>query len=578
MRITRHVGVTWARIADAFRNGFAAILVPCICLSIVSPASGQASKRLFDGATLKGWKVLGNGSWTVKGGEIEAKLAKSEPRFTHLVHDTVVKDFRASFLFKGVKGNAGFFFRLQNVGTDPESVSGVQVVVEPTMQAADAFGLYETNGREWIKRWNYAKHNNQYPNSLNCMMKADAPKPIAGTPFDENNCRKTLLDPGGWNRISVWAKGPRLIVKLNMRTIVDTVDAKLDRPGKFAFKLHGGQDVEIRFKDVEIAPWPELAAGLKTKLTKALLYKGEAASPPQLREFLKEVAVENGIALDEGVESAFSKQNLAGYQAALFLSDYNINFNASQRTDFQDWYKQNHGAICLHACTRQEVSMAWPFWGQISGSKLADHSAFIERTVALDPEAARRTVWKGFDAKPYKWRDEWYFWTENPRGKQDVDVILAYADEGPTGDKAPKGMPHAWVAESQGGRFFAWGAGHTMNPLEIPFTYDFLLHALWDVGGYDSVAIGIARPGERSVQAVRVMRAGSVIRLQGEEPFSVEARSVSGSLVFRGDAPAGGNLEFNPGAAPGLIILTVVSGGRATTGKMWVSGESVSLR
>jgi hypothetical protein len=100
--------------------------------------------KLFDGASLNGWKVLGNGSWTVSNGEIVAKQTPADPHFTHLVQDTVMQDFRVSFLFQAVKGNAGFFFRLQNAGTAPDSISGVQVVIEPSLPSADAFGLYET--------------------------------------------------------------------------------------------------------------------------------------------------------------------------------------------------------------------------------------------------------------------------------------------------------------------------------------------------------------------------------------------------------------------------------------------------
>lgn len=536
-----------------------------VSLAVQAPAAYSAAQspvRLFDGTSLKGWTTLGDGAWSVANGEISAKQLASKPRFTHLVHDTVVKDFRLSFLFQSTKGNAGFFFRLTDVGVDPEKIAGAQVVIDPALQSADAFGIYETGGREWLKKWDFARHRNQYPNASNCMMKWDQPILSATQGVADTNCRKTLYNPGNWNRISVWAKGPRLIVKLNMRTIVDTVDAKLDRAGRFAFKMHGGQDVEIKFKDVEMTPLAEMPAGLVSNLKRALLYKGEAGvSPAQLREFVKEVATENGIALDEGIEGDFNAQNLARYQAALFLSDYNVNFNAGQRTAFETWFKQDHGAVCMHACTRQEVSIAWPWWGDATGGKLATHTSFKDRSVALDAEGAKRPLWKGFEAKPQRWKDEWYWWVQDPRGKPGVTVLLSYMDEaGPQNDQAVKGLPHTWLKESQGGRFLASGAMHTMNSLELPFTYDFILNALRDVGGYDSVAIAI-KP-RANARAPGWSRTGDALHVRVDPGSTVRVLEIGGRVVFEGRSDREGRLTLPATRNVGLLLLAVEGGRR----------------
>jgi hypothetical protein len=547
-------------------------LLRLILMLIPMLALAQSPTRLFNGTSLKGWTVLGNGSWVVSNGEIIAKQTAANPHFTHLIQDTVLKDFRISFLFKTVKGNAGFFFRLQNVPTLPDSLNGVQVVIDPNLQSDDAFGLYETNGRFWLNKWNFNQHRNQYPNASNCMMKWDSPKLAANQGVADTNCRKTLYNPENWNRISVWTKGPRIIVKLNMRTIVDTTDPKLDRAGKFAFKLHQGQDVEIHFKDVEISPLLDFPAGLKSKLKKVLLYKGEAASPPQLRAFLKEIAKENDIVLEEGVEADFNKTNLAQYQAALFLSDYNVNFNPTQRTDFENWFKQDHGSLCMHACTRQEITQTWPWWGEAMGTQLADHTSFKERAVALDAEASQRPLWKNFDKQTYTWRDEWFHWVASPRGKTGVTVLLEYADDGVASDLAPKGLPHAWIRSSQGGRFLGWGAMHTMNSMEIPFTYEFLLNALRDVGGYDTVQTFVKPQAKVFYTAPKLTYIGNKIQVQGMEEFSIQVCEANGNLILQRESGKENRLELILPAVSKMLFLIVKSKGGIAIQKLMLSG------
>lgn len=186
-------------------------------------ASAQQYTALFNGQDLDGWTVLGKGSWKVQNGAIVATQAASEPDFTHLMHDTTVGDFELTFQFKNPKGNSGVFFRLEQTSSAPAGVSGVQAVIDATKRDDNAFGFYETNGREWLKKWSYATS-------------------------------KSLLIATDWNRLTILAEGTRLLLKLNMQTIVDYTDATGRKRGKIAFKLHGGRDGEAHFKDIQIRP------------------------------------------------------------------------------------------------------------------------------------------------------------------------------------------------------------------------------------------------------------------------------------------------------------------------------------
>lgn len=200
---------------------FVHLFIYALCLG-TAPALAQQYTSLFNGENLNGWSVLGQGSWRVENGEIVGTQPASERDFTHLVHDAPVSDFEITFLFKNPKGNTGFFFRFEQASPGPAGVTGVQAVIDATKRDDSAFGFYETNGRLWLKKWSYATWH-------------------------------SILDSSDWNRITIIAEGPRLVLKLNRHTIVDMVDEPGRRQGKIAFKLHGGRDGEARFKDIRIS-------------------------------------------------------------------------------------------------------------------------------------------------------------------------------------------------------------------------------------------------------------------------------------------------------------------------------------
>ena len=65
---------------------------------------------------------------------------------------------------------------------------------------------------------------------------------------------KKRVKPKGWNELSVVAVGGRVIVHLNGYKMAEIDDPQGRTKGKLALQLHGGQDVDVRFKDVEILP------------------------------------------------------------------------------------------------------------------------------------------------------------------------------------------------------------------------------------------------------------------------------------------------------------------------------------
>ncbi len=176
---------------------------------------------MFDGKTLAGWHALPGGTWEVKEGVIVGTSAKTEHRHGLLVSDKVYGDFTVRLKFRVVKGNSGFYFRSQPVD-GPVGVHGFQAEVD---NSANVSGLYETGGRAWVAQ----------------------PDPAL---------IQKIYKPGEWNEMTVTAKGRHIVVTLNGHTTVELKDDLGRLEGHFALQLHGGQDMEVMFRDVEIAAEP----------------------------------------------------------------------------------------------------------------------------------------------------------------------------------------------------------------------------------------------------------------------------------------------------------------------------------
>ena len=173
---------------------------------------------LFDGKTLDGWDVLPGGLWKVENGAIVGFQDKSERRHGMLLSKKSYTDFIVRLKYKSLKGNSGFYFRATRVKSRV-SVKGFQAEIDS--DGADAGGIYETAGRYWVSRVTPEK---------------------VGTFYKKHQ----------WNEMVVKAVGRDTQVYVNG---VKTVDLKNDpgsTEGYFGLQLHGGQDMHVEFKDIEI--------------------------------------------------------------------------------------------------------------------------------------------------------------------------------------------------------------------------------------------------------------------------------------------------------------------------------------
>jgi hypothetical protein len=200
------------------RNSFLFIILTVTTgLAFNLPPHFQKWQPLFDGKTFKGWHTLPGGTWKVEKGMIVGTSEKSDPRHGLLVTDNIYKDFELRIKYLAVKGNSGLYLSKFLVYQDNPG-EGFQAEIDP-LQAAG--GLYETSGRGWVVE----------PDS------ADV---------------KKWYKPGEWNTMTVSAKGQSVVVHLNSYKTAEIHNDSGRTEGHIALQLHGGQDMLVSFKDIEI--------------------------------------------------------------------------------------------------------------------------------------------------------------------------------------------------------------------------------------------------------------------------------------------------------------------------------------
>lgn len=172
---------------------------------------------IFNGTDLTGWNPLPGGKWEVLDGCIHGTSPASEPRHGILLSNDTFGDFTVRFNFKVDKGDSGFYFRAQPVKSNV-NIHGFQIEVDTTFETG---GLYETGGRAWV-------------------VKHDADK-------SRNNYRQ-----GEWNSMVLSAHGRDVTVNLNSRHSASLKNDPGNLKGHFGLQLHGSQDMDVYYKNIEI--------------------------------------------------------------------------------------------------------------------------------------------------------------------------------------------------------------------------------------------------------------------------------------------------------------------------------------
>lgn len=174
-------------------------------------------KPLFDGKDLSQWEPLGGGEWTVEDGMIRGTSKAESAVHGILCSKQEYGDFAIRLKYKPVRGNSGLYFRTEKSGDDVV-VHGFQAEINPN---DDPGSLYETAGRAWVSR---------------------VPAEVS----------KEVFKPGDWNEMIVVAQGKDITVFINGKEVTRLRNDPGRTRGFLGLQLHGGEDMEIYFDDIEI--------------------------------------------------------------------------------------------------------------------------------------------------------------------------------------------------------------------------------------------------------------------------------------------------------------------------------------
>jgi cytochrome c len=211
---------------------------------------------------------------------------------------------------------------------------------------------------------------------------------------------------------------------------------------------------------------PAPAAGERVLLfTKTAGYRHD--SIPAGVAMFQQLATDNGWQLTHTEDSAvFNDATLSTFDVVVMFQTSGMVWNTpEQRAAVQTYMRNGGGIVAIHNATDMNIENEFPWWDQMLGMTMTQHSATVAGTAKVADQAH-----PSGQGLPQRWNrtEEWYNFDRNARG--DVHVLVT-ADE-TTYDPGPSGMgadhPISWCRNVDGGRLWATAMGHEASAYSEP--------------------------------------------------------------------------------------------------------------
>jgi hypothetical protein len=184
-------------------------------LAAPSAAAEDPWRVLFDGRSFDGWRITGNGRWSIEDGVIVGRQGENNRGGDIFTVDEFAEfEVECEWKMKW-PGNSGLWFRVSGPGTG-----------------------YQADILE--------KEPGQPPEIVSGSLYGIKAGMIAG------NRDASTVNRDGWNKFRVRAVGDHIVIHLNGRQVVDTRDSRFAR-GALGFQAHPGkyaEGMEVRVRNV----------------------------------------------------------------------------------------------------------------------------------------------------------------------------------------------------------------------------------------------------------------------------------------------------------------------------------------
>ncbi|KAI1331998.1 carboxylesterase-like protein [Xylariaceae sp. FL0255] len=151
--------------------------------------------------------------------------------------------------------------------------------------------------------------------------------------------------------------------------------------------------------------------------------------------------------------SLINLEYLKQFKVVVFLSPSGEFLTREQLGSLKAYINHGGGFVGIHCASSAMYSEPW--YGELIGAYFADHPEPQHGIVKV--ENKDHVIVSGFPEE-FKWFDEWYNFTSNPRDK--VTVMLSTDESEYRGGTMGSDHPLAWCREFDGSRTFYTSLGH----------------------------------------------------------------------------------------------------------------------
>ena len=210
-----------------------------------------------------------------------------------------------------------------------------------------------------------------------------------------------------------------------------------------------------------LLPASTFLAGCQEEPARVLVFSHTASFRhghiPLARDVIHGLGADMGMLVDTTENPVdFNEENLAHYDAVVFLSTTGDVLDRNQQIAFQRYIQSGGAYLGIHAASDTEYD--WPWYGQLVGGYFVDHPA--QQEASLDILDASHPV---VSHLPKRWTrfDEWYnLRMVNPDVIPLIQIDETSYEPGPNGAEGDT-HPLVWYHHFDGGRSLYIQPGHT---------------------------------------------------------------------------------------------------------------------